>query len=92
MLYLAHVSRRKGIFDLIKAFVDVARSFPDCTLYVAGSGPEAQARSDWAERLGIAERVKFLGHVERLVGTREYIVTVRFIVCRPTGNPMQRRS
>jgi L-malate glycosyltransferase len=66
VLYLAHVSKKKGIFDLISAFVDVAYSFPSCILYVAGSGPETPAARDWAERLGIQKRVIFLGQVERL--------------------------
>ena len=72
VLYLAHVSKKKGVFDLIKAFVDVASSFPTCTLYVAGSGPETPAARDWAERLGIEKRVKFLGQVERLSAPEIY--------------------
>ena len=66
VLYLANLVKRKGIFDLISAFADVVPTYPDCILYVAGSGLEAAAAQDWAERLAIAEHVKFLGHVDRL--------------------------
>jgi L-malate glycosyltransferase len=72
VLYLAHVSKKKGVFDLIRAFVDVAYSFPTCVLYVAGSGPETPAARDWAKHLGIEERVKFLGQVERLSAPEIY--------------------
>jgi L-malate glycosyltransferase len=72
VLYLAHVSKKKGVFDLIRAFVDVAYSFPTCVLYIAGSGPETPAARDWAKHLGIEERVKFLGQVERLSAPEIY--------------------
>jgi glycosyltransferase involved in cell wall biosynthesis len=65
VLFLASLAKRKGIFDLISAFADVVPTYPDCILYVAGSGSEAEAQ-DWAQRLGIAAQVKFLGHVDRL--------------------------
>jgi glycosyltransferase involved in cell wall biosynthesis len=72
VLYLAHVSKKKGIFDLLSAFVDVAYSFPNCILYVAGSGPETPAAQDWAERLGLQKHVTFLGQVERLSAPEMY--------------------
>jgi glycosyltransferase involved in cell wall biosynthesis len=65
VLYLANLIKRKGIFDLIFAFADVVSTYPGCILYVAGSGSEAKPAQDLAERLGIAEHVRFLGHVDR---------------------------
>ena len=72
VLYFAHVLKKKGIFDLISAFSDVAYSFPNCILHVAGSGPEVEAARDWTARLGIQEHVKFLGQVERLSAPEVY--------------------
>jgi L-malate glycosyltransferase len=72
VLYLATLSTKKGIFDLISAFVDVIRLFPNCTLHVAGSGPEAEGAKLRAESLGISAHVKFLGHVERSSAPRIY--------------------
>jgi glycosyltransferase involved in cell wall biosynthesis len=66
ILYFAHLTKRKGVFDIISAFADVANIYPDCILYLAGSGSDAEAARDLAERLGIAARVKFLGHIDRL--------------------------
>jgi glycosyltransferase involved in cell wall biosynthesis len=72
VLYLATLSTKKGIFDLISAFAGVIRSFPNCTLYVAGSGPEAAGAQLRAESLGISEHVRFLGHVERSAAAGMY--------------------
>jgi glycosyltransferase involved in cell wall biosynthesis len=38
---------------------------PDARLLVAGDGPESRRLRRLAERLGITERTRFLGHVER---------------------------
>ena len=65
VLYFANMVKRKGIHDLIRAYAEVARSFPECTLLIAGSGPEAQPAQEAVERLGIASQVKFFGHVDR---------------------------
>jgi glycosyltransferase involved in cell wall biosynthesis len=66
VLYLAHLTRRKGIFDLVNAFSHVISAHPDCTFYVVGTGPEAEAVRQLADQLNIAERIEFLGHVDRL--------------------------
>jgi len=72
ILYFAHLTKRKGILDLIRAFADVVSAYPKCTLCIAGSGPEAGAVQGWAERLAITERVKFLGHVDRVAAPGIY--------------------
>jgi glycosyltransferase involved in cell wall biosynthesis len=66
VLYFAHITKRKGVFDAVSAFADVVNTLPDCILCIAGTGPETEAVQNLAERLGIAARVRFLGHIDRL--------------------------
>lgn len=55
-----HVARRKGFDLLLDALA--AGSLPDVHGVIVGSGPEEGALREQAERLGIRERVHFLGH------------------------------
>ena len=54
----------KGIFDLLEAFQIVQGSRPDAFLAIAGDGPLRQELIDRAHQLGLAEHVRFLGHVD----------------------------
>jgi L-malate glycosyltransferase len=65
ILFLAWLARRKGIFDLLKAFDLVAARFPRTRLAVAGDGsdlPEAQCA---ASALSSSDRISFLGRQDR---------------------------
>ena len=66
VLYLAHLTKRKGILDLIAAFADVVSIEPGCILFIAGTGSEENAVQHLAAQLGISGHIRFLGHVERL--------------------------
>jgi glycosyltransferase involved in cell wall biosynthesis len=57
LLVLARLHRVKGIDTLLHALVDV----PDAVLWIAGEGPERTNYGLLAARLGLAERVRFLG-------------------------------
>jgi glycosyltransferase involved in cell wall biosynthesis len=61
-LYLGRLGRRKGVFDLLEAFAQ--SSLPGFELRLAGDGPQEEIL-EAAARLGIAERVRLLGHVPR---------------------------
>jgi len=52
---------RKGHHLLIEALKQV----PDATLLLAGSGPDRQMLEDLAARLGVLDRVRFLGNVDQ---------------------------
>ena len=65
ILFFANVLKRKGIFTLLEAFKAVADEFPDCTLRVAGSGPDLAEAKRRAAGMECADRVKFLGQQER---------------------------
>jgi len=52
---------RKGHHLVIEALKDV----PDATLLLAGSGPERQSLENLAASLGVKDRVRFLGSLDR---------------------------
>lgn len=58
ILTLGRLDEQKGYPVLLEA----AARLPDARLAVAGEGPERGALEDLAGRLGIADRVRFLGH------------------------------
>ena len=62
ILFLGKLRQSKGIFDLLQAVSGLRGSFPDVRLVCAGDG-ERIAVARYAERLGIAEAVKFTGWV-----------------------------
>jgi glycosyltransferase involved in cell wall biosynthesis len=55
----------KGIDLLIRAFAKFLEKFPDARLRIAGRGSLLRELTKLAEDLGIKERVKFLGYLNR---------------------------
>jgi len=62
ILFLGKLEPAKGIFDLLQAVAAVRAAVPDVRLVCAGDG-ERIAVARLAERLGIADAVKFTGWV-----------------------------
>src|SRR5882724_11869227 len=52
---------RKGQYLIIEAL----KQIPDATLLLAGTGPDRQTLEELAARLGVADRVRFLGNVDQ---------------------------
>lgn len=63
LLCLGRLVPVKGHHVLLEAVADARAALPSLTLDVAGSGPLAGDLRRAAEELGIAEAVRFLGHV-----------------------------
>jgi glycosyltransferase involved in cell wall biosynthesis len=61
LLTLAALIQRKGVDVLLDALALLSREGLRPWLWVAGDGPERQALAARAARLGIADRVRFLG-------------------------------
>lgn len=55
----------KGFDTLIRAFAEIASSFPDVFLYIAGGGPDFQKLHDLREEYGLKERVFFVGECSK---------------------------
>jgi glycosyltransferase involved in cell wall biosynthesis len=62
VLFLGHMAADKGVFDLLEAVSAVRAAVPDLRLVCAGDGDRI-AVARYAERLGIADAVKFTGWV-----------------------------
>jgi glycosyltransferase involved in cell wall biosynthesis len=62
VLFLGRLEASKGIFDLLEAVAALRTALPDVRLVCAGDG-ERIAVARYAERLGIADAVKFTGWV-----------------------------
>lgn len=57
------LERNKAVDDLLRAFARLLTEVPQGYLIVLGGGPELAALAALADRLGVAERVIFLGQV-----------------------------
>jgi glycosyltransferase involved in cell wall biosynthesis len=62
ILFLGRLEDAKGVFDLLEAVAGLRYTVPDVLLVCAGEGDRA-AVVRYAERLGIADAVKFTGWV-----------------------------
>lgn len=72
----------KALPDLLEAMVRLRRTHPGATLHVVGDGDARPEREALAARLGIADAVRFLGHLGRAAIADQY--REAGIVCHPT--------
>ena len=63
LLFLGHVLREKGVYDLVRAFAKVAPKFPQAKLVLGGIG-DLEGVQQLAAQLGIAERLSCPGWLE----------------------------
>ena len=65
ILFLANISARKGIFDLLRAFETVQARFPEAELWIAGVGEDLERCRAMASSLRSCSRIQFLGRKTR---------------------------
>ncbi|HZO25923.1 MAG TPA: glycosyltransferase [Chloroflexota bacterium] len=58
---LGRLTAQKGQRILLQAIATLSRDLPDLVLFLAGAGPLREALEAEAARLGLADRVRFLG-------------------------------
>lgn len=63
---VGRLSREKGYPHLLEAVAQVRDLCPPVELVIAGEGPDREALEVSARRLGVAERVRFAGHVDSI--------------------------
>ncbi len=63
LVTVARLEKHKGIDTVLEALPAIAERAPDVRYAVAGSGPERESLEKLAHRLGVADRVRFLGQV-----------------------------
>ena len=64
ILFLGHLYRHKGVYELLEAFTRLKVERPDLKLVLAGEGPEAQDLSLRAKQLGVKGAVQLPGWVD----------------------------
>jgi|KBSMisStandDraft_5_1062788.scaffolds.fasta_scaffold127993_2 glycosyltransferase involved in cell wall biosynthesis len=60
LLFLGHLLPEKGVYELLKAFAQLAKRFPDLRLVLGGVGQADTVRA-LASQLGVSERVELPG-------------------------------
>jgi glycosyltransferase involved in cell wall biosynthesis len=55
--------KRKGVHDLIAAFAELHRDFPDWRLNIIGQGPDREKLEALAGELGVSQSTHFLGPI-----------------------------
>ncbi len=63
VLYVGRLAVMKGVDTFLRAAARVVPAFPDALFVIAGEGPEYGRLVELAARLGIGDRVMFLGKV-----------------------------
>jgi glycosyltransferase involved in cell wall biosynthesis len=63
---VAALIERKRVHDLVEAAAALRERHPAARFAVAGSGPQLTALERRAAELGVADRIDFLGHVDRV--------------------------
>jgi len=71
LLHVGRTIRTKGLRDTVRAMAHL-RDLPEVTLVSAGEGPDLEACRAEAEKLGVADRVTFLGRIPRAAVDTEY--------------------
>ena len=88
VLYIAHLIRRKGFDDLVRAFSKVVEKVPDARLVFCGSG-ETRYAQELSEELGISDCVVFRGWIPEAEIVKE--LSAASVFCLPSydeGLPM----
>ena len=61
LLFIGTLVRRKGVDQLIRATPRIASKHPDVSVLIVGAGPILSDLRGLADRLGVSDRVTFLG-------------------------------
>ncbi len=70
--FAGRLTRKKGVDALLRAFALVVADVPDARLLIAGDGPERESLLALVDKLGLQDRVEFVGHLPRRVLEREF--------------------
>lgn len=78
--YVGRLSPEKNIPYLLTAFAKLLTKLPDATLWIAGQGPQGEQLKKICQKLGIAQRVKFLGFLAPRELARYYAACDVFVL------------
>jgi glycosyltransferase involved in cell wall biosynthesis len=64
VLYLGHLYRSKGVYDLLEAFAEIHKTMPDTRLVLAGQGRERDELRSLVDAVGLDGAVELPGWVD----------------------------
>jgi len=65
VVFAGRLVPEKGVDVLLNAFAIVAQDLPEAQLMIAGEGPERARLVELTDKLGMATKVTFLGHIAK---------------------------
>jgi len=80
LLFVGRLTDGKGLPILLDAFARLAASYPDLELRVVGDGPNRTSYERRCERLGIADRIRFIGDISYDEMPRHYRESTVFVL------------
>lgn len=88
LLFAGRLDREKGCDVLLAAFARAVQGLPEARLRIAGRGPEREPLAAQAARLGISDRVEFLGWLDALRLEQELSRTWSLVVPSLWAEPL----
>jgi len=82
IFFLGRLVKRKGAEQLIRAFSKLAQSNANVELVIAGDGPQRPALEALAKKLGIGNKVSFLGYIKE--ENKPRLLAAANIACFPS--------
>ncbi|MFY9233568.1 MAG: glycosyltransferase family 4 protein [Fimbriimonadaceae bacterium] len=79
MLYVGRIAREKNLSSLFEMAAIVCRADPSVRLWLVGDGPYRAACAEMARKLGIGDRVRFVGFVPRAEVDHYYAAADLFV-------------
>jgi len=80
LLFVGRLTDTKGVPTLLQAFARLASSYPDLSLRIVGDGPGRTRYEQTCERLGIDDRVTFVGAVPYDEMPHHYREAIAFVL------------
>jgi glycosyltransferase involved in cell wall biosynthesis len=63
ILFLSRFVSEKGVYELLEAFVEIAATFPDAKLVLAGDGPEREKIIKFIDAHQLSDRIGLPGYI-----------------------------
>jgi 1,2-diacylglycerol 3-alpha-glucosyltransferase len=64
LVYVGRMGKEKNIEFMLDSFKKAQKDIPEARLMIVGEGPELEPLQEYAEKIGVSERVIFTGRVE----------------------------
>jgi len=80
ILYAGRLGVEKNLPYLLRGFAQLVHRYPDAVLWVAGRGPEQASLEHLSTKLGIANRVRFLGFLDHPTLAKHYAACDAFVL------------